>query len=153
MIFTSTSWLSSAHQSWETWAGRAQLCPAAAAPLPWTFCPQFSCPLLFLRRPHWRNPCPSRIRPRALQCGRWLLGRLGTLRSPRSLSLTNYSRSSFQSLSWIWASGGNMERLEGRNDVDTVLMYGILKNRNTHLRKMSLLGVDPLNSRVIGLFL
>lgn len=46
-----------------------------------------------------------------------------------------------------------MERLEGRNDVDTVLMYGILKNRNTHLRKMSLLGVDPLNSRVIGLFL
>lgn len=36
-----------------------------------------------------------------------------------------------------------MERLEGRNDVDTVFMYGILKNRNTHLRKMSLLGVNP----------
>lgn len=36
-----------------------------------------------------------------------------------------------------------MERSEGRNDVDTVLVCGILKNRNTHLRKMSLLGVDP----------
>lgn len=46
-----------------------------------------------------------------------------------------------------------MERLEGRHDVATLLMYGVLKNRNTHLRKVSLLGVDPLNSRVIGLFL